>query len=164
MIRITNISVKSLELYFKESVRVACEKCPRYGTKVTCPPLLPSVSSCKNNLLKYQHCTLIIRKYIITDHTQEYYKEIGKRSSLELVNDLETFVNNSDIKSYILFGAGSCKKCQVCNPSKENCIIPLEATGLNILKYVRDYKIIPDIQYPVKDYFYRIGAIFYNGI
>jgi predicted metal-binding protein len=61
------------------------------------------------------------------------------------------------------FGAGSCKACDTCSvpcSAPENSIVPLEATGINVVLLAEKFGI--KIVFPVGRDFYRLGALFYD--
>lgn len=157
---------KILKKYFSYKVREFCKSCKRYGYKACCPPYIESVDYYKEVLPSFEHGILVFKKFIINDLSQ--WKELGKSSSLDIHTELlkiRTQLLNKG-KFGIIYGAGSCKICPKCSfpckfPNKR--IIPLEGTGVNIIKLMKDLTKI-DLKYPVEKYgyFYRIGVILYD--
>ena len=70
------------------------------------------------------------------------------------------YINNNSLA--ISFIGGSCKLCKN-GCGKERCNnpgmarIPLEATGVNVIKTLENIGI--KVQFPIKDRFYRYGLI-----
>ena len=155
-----------LEDCFTIKAREMCKSCKRYGQKATCPPHVESVEYYKKLLSSYKQGILLVSKFKIPNNYR--WRELGKDSSLEIHKELlkirtELFKDNNFA---IIFGAGSCKNCEECQfPCRfpNESVVPLEATGLNVIQVV--YKITKIIiRFPVEKqkYFYRIGAVFYD--
>jgi predicted metal-binding protein len=161
-----NFNPDILKSCFNLKVREMCKSCKRYGQKATCPPYVENVEYYHSLLPSYKQGILLVSKFKI-DNIKNW-KILGKNSSLEIHKELlkirtELFNNGH---GSVIFGAGSCKNCEKCQfpcrfPSKS--VIPLEATGLDVIQLVNKItKII--IKFPVEKqkYFYRIGAVFYD--
>jgi predicted metal-binding protein len=152
------------DLQFDYKVEEQCKSCKRYGKVATCPPHIRDGDYYGKLLPSYKSCNIYYKQFKI-DNT-ENWKELGRKSSLilskfllqkrnQLVNEGHYFV--------VAFGAGSCKLCKECIiPCRfpDKSLIPLEATGLNIVKMMNNFGIT--IKHPVETYFYRVGAIFYD--
>lgn len=151
--------------YFSKKVREACKSCKRYGKKATCPPYIESIEYYKELLPTYRKGMLVVKKFKIIDCSK--WKELGKKSSLEILIYLkqERLKLLKKGKFPIIFSAGSCKFCSDnCSfPCKypEESAIPIEGTGIDVITLVNDIAKIK-ITFPVKNYFYRIGVIFYD--
>lgn len=149
-------------LIFDLKVREMCKSCKRYGQKVTCPPYLESVEYYQTLLPQYAYGVFYFEKFAIKGD----YLELGKKSSLKIYKKIlsERSKLLKDGHYFIVgFGAGSCKLCNKCSfpcPISERALIPLEAAGVNIVKTLGRYGII--LEFPVKKYFYRVGALFYD--
>ncbi len=152
---------KILSQYFNVKVRELCKNCKRYGQKATCPPYVETVDYYRNLLPTYTYGILVIKKFKIDNI--ENWKELGIKSSQVIHNILlhmrQTLIKQN--KFAIIFGAGSCKHCQKCAfpcrfPHKS--IVPIEATGINLIKLVKKLAKI-NLRFPVEKqgYFYRIG-------
>jgi len=161
-----NINPKILKLYMGIKVREYCKSCKRYGYKASCPPYIESVDYYKQLLPSFKYGTLVLKKFIIDDLAK--WKELGRTSSLEIHNKLikmrAELLNKG--KFGVIFGAGSCKNCAKCKfpcrfPNK--AVTPLEGTGVNIIKLIKNTAKI-DLKYPVEKYgyFYRIGLILWD--
>jgi len=162
-----SINPSILENYFDKHVRELCKDCKRYGEKDCCPPYLPEIDVYRNRFKQYKNGTLIIKKFIIDD--VKNWKELGKNSSEELRMEIMKFINKikyeRDVKC-VYYGGGSCKNCIKCShpcrfPNKQ--LIPIEGTGMNIVKLVEDVANIT-LKFPVEKYgyFYRIGLILWD--
>ena len=159
---IIKINPKILSRYFDPQIRTNCrEGCKRYGEKVCCPPNIGHIRRYEELLPTYDYGELIIEKFDIDN--PKNWKELGKSSSLVIAKQLYSLKERYE--NSIIFGAGSCKYCsEVCYyPCKhpDKMLIPLEATGIDVVRLVQDTCKIKLI-FPVKDIFYRIGAILYD--
>ena len=150
--------------FFNKKVREACKSCKRYGHKSTCPPYIESVEYYMDLLPKYTKGLLFIEKFIIDN--VDNWKELGAKSSQiiqeELFKHKQELINQYHFP--LLFGAGSCKNCDKCSvPCRfpDKSLIPIEATGINVVELVYQLSKI-ELIFPVKDYFYRIGMIIYD--
>ena len=161
---IIKINPKILKHYFNFKVREMCKSCKRYGYKTTCPPNIESVNYYKNLLPKYKYG--IIYYKLFDSYNKEDWKTIGKTSSLEmhkyLLKKRTELISNGNI-FHLALSAGSCKICLKCSTPcvhPDKALIPIEATGINIVKLMKRYKI--DVKFPIQDSFYRIGLILYD--
>lgn len=154
-----------LKKFFDIKVNELCKSCKRYGKKATCPPYIDSYSYYKKLLPQYKHGLIIIEKFKIDNI--ENWKELGKHSSQIILTELRNLRSNllQQNNFSIIFGAGSCKECsEICVfPCKhpEKSAIPIEATGVNIIKLVR-YLTKIKVEFPVKKIFYRVGMVLYD--
>ncbi len=150
------------DLIFDLKVREMCKFCKRYGKKATCPPYIKSVKYYSKLLSKYSHGVL----YYEVFPTDGNAMEVGKKSSLKIREKIISERNRLFNDGHYLFlglGAGSCKLCVCCSfpcSRPEKALIPLEATGMDIIKMMKKFGI--EIKFPVKDRIYRIGALFYD--
>jgi len=150
------------DLIFDPKVIEMCKSCKRYGQKATCPPHIESFEYYSKLLPQYKSGVFYIEKYAI----QGDYLEQGTKSSLDIHKRILSErgrLFNSGHYFNIGFGAGSCKLCKKCSfpcSKPEKSLIPLEATGLNVIKTLRKYGIV--IEIPIKAYFYRVGGLFYD--
>lgn len=150
------------DLIFDLKVREMCRFCKRYGKKATCPPYVGSFGYYSRLLPQYTFGVFYFEKFVIEGD----YLELGKRSSLKIyrkiLSEREKLFEDGHYFA-IGFGAGSCKLCDKCSfpcSAPEKALIPLEATGVNIVKTLGRYGVT--LKFPVKKYFYRVGAIFYD--
>lgn len=150
------------DLFFDLKVREMCKSCKRYGKKATCPPYVESVEYYGGLLPKYSCGVLYYEVFPVDDDAAE----VGKKSSLEIYRKVTTeraklFENGH----YLMMGlgAGSCKLCDSCSfpchiPGE--ALIPIEATGVDVIKMMKKFGI--EINFPVKDSIYRIGMLLYD--
>ena len=152
------------DLIFDSKVREMCRSCKRYGKKATCPPYIESVEYYQKLLAKYKNGILFFKIYPIDDEIP--YEKLSKDSSLEMSGKILSERNKlfSEGHYFILgLGAGSCKLCDECSfPCRmpADSLIPLEATGINVVDMLNKFKI--KIKFPIKENFYRVGALFYD--
>ena len=165
---INNFTPKHLKPYFTNKTREMCKFCKRYGKIATCPPYVDSVEYYEKLLPTYKHGQFIMIETTISFDGAENWETLGRKSSLELHNKLteKRLKLFSTGKLSTAFGAGSCKICKTCHfpcafPDKS--IIPIEATGLNVVKAVKGLFNI-DVKFPVEQYgkFFRIVVILYD--
>ena len=146
-------------------VREQCKSCKRYTFKATCPPHCESVEYYKNLLPTYRYGELYLKKYIIEDMSK--WKELGKLSTEEISNCVlakRAQMMNIGFHFAVGFTAGSCKNCDTCSfPCRypEKSLVPLEATGINVVKLVKEVTSIK-IGFPVHTEFYRIGMLLWS--
>ena len=153
------------DLVFDLKVREMCKWCKRYEKKATCPPHIESVDFYSNLLPKYKHGQII---YTFSPAPQKFDKNFGKESSLGIHRSITTARNylfSSGHYLILAFCAGSCKICACCtfpcgHPDK--ALIPVEATGMDVVKMMNKFKI--SIRFPAENhsFVYRIGVIFYD--
>lgn len=150
------------DLIFDLKVTEACKSCKRYGTKATCSPYVGNIGYYRELLPSYKYGIIYYEKF---DSNQKEWESIGKESSLVMHKQLLKKRDELFFKGHFfvtIFGSGSCKLCEKCSfpcrfPSKS--IVPLEATGVNVVEIMKKFDI--DIKFPVTKTIYRIGAIFY---
>lgn len=150
------------DLIFDQKVREMCKSCKRHGMKATCPPHIESVEYYSKLLPKYPHGFLYYEIFPVDDDADE----VGRKSSLKIHKKVITERASLFAKGHYLivgFGAGSCKLCDSCSfpchlPGQ--ALIPLEATGIDVIKMMKKFGI--DVSFPVKDLIYRIGMLLYD--
>ena len=158
------IQINPTKIPFSLKVREMCTSCKRYNTKATCPPYVENINYYKELFNSYKNGIVCYEKFECKDKNN--WIEIGKHSSLVISNYLlkrreELFKEGHYFIS--VFGAGSCKLCPTCSfPCRhpQKAIIPLEATGVDVVQLMKNCLI--DIKFPIKDVFYRIGLILYD--
>ncbi len=157
---------KILDKYFSDFVRFLCHSCKRYNTKHTCPPKVQPVEFYKKILPAFDHGILIYKRFEFDKSELSNWEQIGKESSLIIHNELIKLQHWIEAKEQvILLGAGSCKICSKCDYKcrfPDKAIMPLEATGINVMQLFKDLTGI-ELKFPVEyyRYFYRIGMILY---
>jgi predicted metal-binding protein len=152
-------------LAFDNKVIEMCKSCKRYDFKATCPPHTESVEYYEKLLRQYKHGVIWYDTFECADLAD--WKIVGKESSLAIHHHLlkEREMLFADGHFLIaLFGAGSCKLCpkDCAFPCRQpqNAIVPLEATGVNVVKLMKQYNV--DVTFPVKNNIYRIGLVLYD--
>lgn len=149
---------------FDYKVREMCKFCKRYSKSGCCPPYIEDVNYYKSILPYYKNGILFYQKFIINDNNQ--WNELSKQSSLKIHNQILKVRNQLfNTGHYFInsFGAGSCKFCKKCaipciHP--ESSLIPIEATGINLVQLMQNFQI--EINFPITTSFYRIGMILYD--
>jgi len=150
------------ELVFDLKVREMCKFCKRYGKKATCPPHIDSFEYYSRLLPRYAYGIFYYEKFT----TEGDYFELGRNSSLKIHKKILSERNRLfEGGHYFIvgFGAGSCKLCERCSfpcSIPEKALIPLEASGINIVEILGKKGI--KLDFPVKEHFYRVGALFYG--
>ena len=135
---IDSIQIKPITISFNLKTRESCKNCKRYGFRATCPPHVEEVEYYHRVLRTYSYGTLYYAQTQIDDKNN--WEKIGKETSLEIHNKLIEVRNNlfSENCFYVnIFGAGSCKLCKECSfpcRTPQLSIIPLEATGVNVVE------------------------------
>lgn len=160
-----NFNPKILESYFDTKVREMCRSCKRYGTKSTCPPNIESMEYYKHLTCSYKYGILIIERFKIDSMSN--WERLGKESSLKIHNTVLKYRNKLIASGHTFvvgFTAGSCKNCEKCSfPCRfpDKSLVPLEGTGIDVVKLVKSFANIT-IKFPVINYFYRIGMCLYD--
>ncbi len=150
---------------FDPKVREMCKTCKRYSSKATCPPHTESVEYYKKTLRRYKNGIIWYDTFECADLTE--WQTVGKESSLaihhKLLSERERLFSEGHYLIAI-FGAGSCKLCpkDCAFPCRQpqNAIIPLEGTGVNVVKLMKQFDV--EVTFPVKNNIYRIGLVLYD--
>ena len=158
--------VSELNLSFDYRVAAQCKVgCTRYKNKPTCPPYIPDIKFYNRVLKEYENIVVIARKYPYSDgNFQSYWRNHSTNEihNMLLIKERELFkAGYIYAKAFI---GGSCKAClSGCNPQRCNMPsrgrVPIEATGLNV--YLLMNKLSLDYDEPPKNYFWRLGVIFF---
>ena len=152
------------DLIFDLKAVEACKSCKRYGLTGCCPPNIGEIEYYKKLLRHYKYGTFYIERFPVEDKSK--YAEIGKESSLAIHNTLNkerAILLKKGHYFNVILGAGSCKMCEKCTiPCKcpQFRAIPIEATGVNLVKTLDKLGLF--IKFPVTSHFYRIGAILWD--
>lgn len=157
------IEIKINDIVFEDKVKLSCFYCSKYNTKWTCPPKIPQLDY-KNLVKEFENAVIIYTKM---DFTKENYEEIRHLSSVvvhKTILKAEKILLENGESLFVSFVGGSCKLCKNgCSPDKCRnpglARIPMEATGINVIKTVSKYGI--DIKFPVSTSLYRIGLILF---
>lgn len=146
---------------FEERVKLSCFYCARYNVCWRCPPRIPQLDYPKI-MNEFEHAALV---WIDMPMTKETYSDVRSESSVRLhhaILDLEQELLRCHVSIYLSFIGGSCKLCKN-GCGKERCNnpylarIPLEATGINVVKTVEKYGI--HVEFPATTHMMRIGMI-----
>ncbi len=157
--------VPKTDLFFDLKVREMCKWCKRYGKKAFCPPYIKSVEFYSNLLPKYKHGQIF---YTFSSSPKKTDKNYGKESSLAVHSAIASARRKLFSAGHYFinaFGAGSCKLCESCSfpcGHPDNALIPVEATGMDVVKMMNNFKI--SIKFPAENqsFVYRIGVILYD--
>lgn len=146
---------------FEERVKLSCFYCARYNVCWRCPPKIPQIDYQKV-LGEFEHAALV---WVDMPMTKETYADIRSESSIRLhhaILALEKELVKHGASICLSFIGGSCKLCKN-GCGKERCNnpylarIPLEATGINVVKTVEKYGI--HVTFPATTHMMRIGMI-----
>ena len=157
--------LKKEALVFEERVKINCFYCARYNTKWTCPPRIPNLNYQKV-IMEYEHLMVLVYKRAFS---KEDYDSVRIESTNDLhrkLLDLEKILYCNNESMAISFIGGSCKLCKNgCGKEKCNnpgrARIPWEAVGVNLIKTIENMNIGYNIQFPIKDTFYRYGLLLF---
>jgi len=153
--------IEPSDLVFEERVHLQCLSCPHYGVNWTCPPKIPDLDY-RKLILEYDNALLV---YCKMPFTKENFTIVRRKSTNLLHRTLlaaEKLLWENNYPLAISFIGGSCKLCtQGCDQRRCRQItlarIPLEATGINVVKSAE--KVSLTINFPPKDYLYRVGLL-----
>lgn len=154
------ISIGVQNFVFENRVKLNCFYCSKYDTKWTCPPRIPKLDY---EAVLNEYKNLAILKYERSFCNDEF--DLIRAESTNEVHRtllmLEKYLYEQNKSLAISFIGGSCKLCKICG--KERCNnpgmarIPLEATGINVIKSLANIGI--NIEFPLKSKFFRFGLI-----
>ena len=148
--------------YFEERVCMNCFYCKNYDRNWKCPPRIPKLDYQK--LMGEFDQGAFVK--IELPFTQQDFPDIRSRTTNELHQALlylERFLWDNDCPMALSFLGGSCKLCKG-GCGKERCNnpylarVPLEATGVNVLKTVEEQTGI-HLSFPPKDTLTRVGLL-----
>ncbi len=154
------------ELIFEERVKLLCTTCPNYNNKPCCPPHIPNLNYEK--IMKEYKGGLLI---FVNNEFKDIKDFDNKR--ITSTNDLHKILLNLEKESFNLgyslstsFMGGSCKLCKKCEMiCKQPTLsrIPIEATGVNVIKTLSKFN--KKISFPVEKYkeFKRVGLLLIGG-
>jgi predicted metal-binding protein len=160
-----NFQPHILKNCFDDKVREQCRSCKRYNKSSMCPTNVPDVEYFRNLLPTYSNGRMFYDQFPVdTDN----WEESGRASSLVIHNRILE-VRNQLFKDGIYFcvgfTAGSCKVCKKCSypcVCPEKSLIPLEGTGINVVKLMKHFEI--DIKFPIEQqhFYFRVGVLLWN--
>ena len=156
------VEISPCDIVFEERVKLLCYYCPKYGTRRTCPPAVPSLDW-KKLVQEYENCWIVYSK---TSFSGEITKESRRVSSMALYAQLyalEGLLHGSGYPLAVFFGGGSCKLCEGgigCSPEchhPSRSRIPIEAIGVNVVKVLQQVEV--QLPFPPKDEYFRVGML-----
>ena len=153
----------STDLVFSLKAREMCKSCKRYGKKATCPPYIDTMEYYQNLLPMYTYGVLYYERFAVVG---EDYKTLSRSSSMGMHEHIMSELARLRGKGcYFMLGlgAGSCKLCKQCEfpcPIPSKSLVPIEATGIDVVETMKRQGVT--LTFPVKDYFYRVAAVFYD--
>lgn len=155
-----SVSVKDIEI--EERVKLQCFHCEKYNKKWTCPPKINQFDFKKlygeyeNAMVVY--CEIPFEGEDEYQRVRNYSTNLVHKSLLEIEKLL--YENNESLA--VSFIGGSCKLCKTCSDDicrfPHMARIPLEATGVNVIKFIKRELDI-DIVFPLDKHMYRFGLI-----
>jgi len=154
------------DLVFNMKAREMCRSCKRYGRKATCPPYIEPIEYYEELLPQFEHGILFVEIFHLSDNQLVKWKEIGAKSSLRIHREILSERDRLLAAGHYFvvgFGAGSCKLCDKCTfPCRipQKALIPFEGAGVDVVEMLKRFGIM--IRFPVRERFYRVGALFYD--
>ena len=155
------LEVNPRTFVFEERVKLNCFYCGRYSMNWRCPPRIPTIDY-KKVISEFKVGAFVYDNFPFSETT---YADVRIASSIMVHSALleaEKYLLSVGNSMYISFIGGSCKLCKNgCGKEKCNnpyfARIPLEATGINVVKSALRYKI--SITFPVENHITRIGLV-----
>lgn len=155
------MEINPCKLIIEDRVKLSCFYCGRYNTNWRCPPKIPDIDY-GAVFREYKRGAFIYSEFPFTELT---YAEVRTDSSVALhraILEAERYLLGNGYSLFSSFIGGSCKLCKN-GCGKDKCSnpyqarIPLEATGVNVVKSAGLYGI--NIKFPVESSLIRIGLI-----
>jgi predicted metal-binding protein len=138
-------NIKKEQIIFEKRVLLNCFYCSKYSRQWTCPPNIPKIDYVEM-INEYDNILIIGCSY---KTNEDNYSDIRYKSTNEIHKSLlilEKVLWKNNFPMAISFIGGSCKLCKngcaedKCrNPSKAR--IPIEATGINVIKTLENINI-----------------------
>lgn len=158
---LTLVPIRAGNFVFEKRVRLNCFYCAKYDTKWTCPPRIPDLDY-KMILSEYQNIAILRYERIFSKEEFDLVRSESTNDVHRMLLRLEKYLYEHNYSLAISFIGGSCKLCKNgCGKEKCNnpgmARIPLEATGVNVIKSLANVGI--NIEFPLEDIFYRFGLI-----
>lgn len=148
--------------YFEERVRMNCFYCKNYNLNWKCPPRIPDIDYQKM-MQEFQFGAFVKIELPFNEYN---FQDIRNRTTNELhqvLLYLERFLWDHDYPMALSFLGGSCKLCKG-GCGKERCNnpylarVPLEATGVNVIKTVEEQTGI-HLLFPPQNTLKRVGML-----
>ena len=154
-------SIRSESFIFEKRVRLNCFYCTKYNTKWTCPPRIPEFDY-KAIIEEYQNIAILKYERVFKKEEFDLIRNQSTNDVHRMLLKLEKYLYEHNDSLAISFNGGSCKLCKNgCAKDKCNnpgmARIPLEATGVNVIKSLDNIGI--KIEFPLINKFYRFGLI-----
>ena len=161
------ILVDPKKLIFEENVKMNCFYCGRYNNNWKCPPNLPDIDY--ERMVAEFDVGLAVMLTFSIEHPGEYDRIRNDSSVIlhRLLLDLEKWLYQHNSSNALSFIGGGCKLCKG-GCGKEKCNnpymsrSPVEATGINIIKSMRQYGI--SVDFPADKVLRRIGLLLWQEI
>lgn len=149
------------ELVFEERVKLNCFYCKNYNLNWKCPPKIPDIDY-QQIMGEYENGLFVKVELPFTD---ENFSEIRARTTNDLhraLLKLEQCLWEHDFPLAVSFIGGSCKLCKNgCGQDRCNSPylsrMPMEATGINVVKSAEKYGI--PLVFPPKGSLTRLGLL-----
>ncbi len=154
-------TIDTSRLVFEERVLLNCFHCRRYSVNWTCPPKIPDIDY-RKLIEAYDNARLVYCQMPLAEGEMDLVRRDSTNLLHRALLEAEKFLWDNNYPLAVSFIGGSCKLCaQGCDP--HSCRqptlarIPIEATGVNVEKSVRneDLKIV----FPPKGVLYRVGLL-----
>ena len=153
-------SIHPHDIIFDDKAIIKCYYCPKYGKKATCPPRIPKINY-KKLVRSYKKGLLIGLKNNFQNKDEfDKIRHYSSNRMLEILWELERIAFDKGNYYVVSFGAGSCKLCkEYSDPCRfpDKSRIPIEGIGVDVVSTIKEFGV--NIQFPVKDHFYRIGLL-----
>ncbi len=151
------------DIIFQERVRVACaNNCFHYGVKLSCPPYIPDLDY-EKAIKEYREGLIVLVNREIKDFKDFERKRTESTNTIHgILLKLEGEAFNRGYYLTTSFIGGSCKLCLECDETckyPKSSRIPVEATGINIIKTLEKFDIY--LRFPVEKHkkFSRVGLL-----
>jgi len=158
-VEVLSINIEDIE--FEKRVALKCFYCSKYNKQWTCPPRIPKLDY-QALFKEYTQAAAVCYSQSIDEETYDLVRRETTVILHKILLELESFLWSKGEVMYITFIGGSCKLCkngcfkdECKNPGKAR--IPLEATGMNIIKTMGKYG--KSITFPPKEKMERVGMI-----
>lgn len=151
-------------IIFEERVKLKCSFCDKYGINRRCPPFHTGIDL-KASIREYENCMVV---YTVFRYKNEQEKGVVRRESTNYLHksllDLEKILWENEQVLGVSFIGGSCKLCKDgCGTTCRNPVnsrIPVEATGINVIKTIKNELNI-EIKFNETGILYRFGLLFW---
>jgi len=148
------------DIIFEDRVKLNCFYCSKYNTNWMCPPRIPQLDYCKI-IGEYSNVAIVSISMDINNNFNDTRTETTVKLHKTLLM-LEKELWNNNYPTAVSFIGGSCKLCKN-GCAEDKCKqpglsrIPTEATGINVIKSLKNIGI--EIVFPPKDKLSRFGIL-----